>query len=94
MQTVLMVLCLVVLTSVLMGMVRVVLGPTSADRMLSVLLFGTSGVATLLLLGEATQIHALQDVALVFVVLAAVTAIAFVRLIWMPADKPSREDSS
>ena len=91
MRTILMVCSVIVLVSVVTGTIRVMRGPTAADRMLSVLLFGTSGVATLLLLAEAMEMPALNDVALVFVVLAAVTVVAFVRLIWVPPDEASRE---
>jgi len=93
MQTILMALSLIVLTSVIAGLVCVIRGPTAADRMLSALLFGTGGVATLLLWAEATDTPALKDVALVFVVLAAVSTVAFVRLIWMQAEATSEGDS-
>jgi multicomponent Na+:H+ antiporter subunit F len=61
------------------GMVRVLRGPTSADRMLAVQLFGTTGVAILLLLADALALRALRDVALVFALLAAVLAVTFVK---------------
>lgn len=61
------------------GLVRILRGPTGADRMLAAQLFGTTGVAILLLLGEATGVAALADVALVFALLAAVATAAFVR---------------
>jgi len=61
------------------GLIRVVRGPTDCDRMLAAQLFGTTAVAILLVLGEVTEKIALQNVALVFALLSAVTAIAFVR---------------
>jgi multicomponent Na+:H+ antiporter subunit F len=64
------------------GMWRVLRGPTAADRMLAAQLFGTTAVAILLLLAEASDSAALRDVALVFALLAAVTAVAFVRRAW------------
>jgi multicomponent Na+:H+ antiporter subunit F len=64
------------------GMWRILRGPTSADRMLAAQLFGTTAVAMLLLLAQATGNAALRDVALVFALLAAVTAAAFVRRAW------------
>ncbi|MBE0599058.1 MAG: multiple resistance and pH regulation protein F [Desulfuromonadales bacterium] len=70
---------LFLLLTVAIGLVRVGRGPTAGDRMLAAQLFGTSGVAILLLLGRAMQQPALWDVALVFAVLAAVTAVAFVQ---------------
>lgn len=64
------------------GMWRVLRGPTAADRMLAAQLFGTTAVAILLLLAEVTGGAALRDVALVFALLAGVTAVAFVRRTW------------
>ncbi len=64
------------------GMWRVLRGPTAADRMLAAQLFGTTAVAILLLLAEASGSAVLRDVALVFALLAAVTAVAFVRRAW------------
>lgn len=61
------------------GMIRVVRGPTAADRMLAAQLFGTTGVATLLLLSAAWKQSALMDVALVLALLAAVIGVTFVR---------------
>lgn len=70
---------LFLLITIAAGMVRVLRGPTDSDRMLAAQLFGTTGVAILLLLGEALAIPALVDVALVFALLAAVATVAFVR---------------
>ncbi|MGB3212197.1 MAG: monovalent cation/H+ antiporter complex subunit F [Desulforhopalus sp.] len=64
------------------GMWRVARGPTTADRMLAAQLFGTIAVALLLILAEAYGKTALLDVALVFALLAAVTAVAFVQRAW------------
>lgn len=61
------------------GMVRILRGPTAGDRMLAAQLFGTTGVAILLILAEALGQPALVDVALVFALLAAVATVAFVR---------------
>jgi multicomponent Na+:H+ antiporter subunit F len=64
------------------GLWRVMRGPTSADRMLAAQLFGTTAVAILLLLAEAMGEPALRDIALVFALLAAVAAVAFVQRVW------------
>lgn len=64
------------------GLWRVVHGPTAADRMLAAQLFGTTAVAMLLLLAQVESRPALRDVALVFALLAAVAAVAFVRRAW------------
>ena len=65
------------------GMYPVLRGPTPADRMLAIQLFGTIAVAILVLIGEAMSDTAMADVALVFALLAAVTMVAFVRRAWM-----------
>lgn len=72
------------LANLLVALVRVVRGPTDPDRLLAALLFGSTGVAVLLLLAEAQAAPALADVALVFALLAAVTGVAFARRVWLP----------
>jgi multicomponent Na+:H+ antiporter subunit F len=67
----------VLLGTMLAGLVRISRGPTAADRMLAALLFGTTGVATLLVLSQALAMPAAVDVALVFAVLAPVVGVAF-----------------
>jgi multicomponent Na+:H+ antiporter subunit F len=71
------------------GLWRVMRGPTAADRMLAAQLFGTTAVAALLLLAEGTARPALRDVALVFALLAAVAAVAFVQRVWSRSDDVS-----
>ncbi len=72
------------------GLVRIVVGPSPADRMLAAQLFGTTGVAVLLVLADATETPALRDAALVFVLLAVVLSVAFVKRGWVraPGDRP------
>jgi multicomponent Na+:H+ antiporter subunit F len=70
------------LLNIFAGLVRVLRGPTPADRMLAAQLFGTTGVAILLLLAEAFGLPALRDVALVFVLLGALATVAFVKRFW------------
>ena len=72
------VLMLVLLASLLAGLWRVLRGPSRADRMLAAQLFGTTGVAILVLLALASGTGALLDVALTLAVLAAVSVVAFV----------------
>ena len=62
-----------------MGLVRAMVGPSLQDRMLSVQLLGTGGVALLLLLSSLLAIPALIDVALVLALLAAGAAAALTR---------------
>jgi len=60
------------------GLVCVLKGPTLADRMMSVQLLGTSGIAALLLIATVAREPAIVDVALALALLAAFAAIAFV----------------
>ncbi len=89
MQTFYLALALFLLLNLGAGMWRVLRGPSAADCMLAAQLFGTTAVAILLLLAQATGNAALRDVALVFALLAAVTAVAFVRRVWPEADHDS-----
>jgi multicomponent Na+:H+ antiporter subunit F len=60
------------------GLVRLLRGPSNADRMLAPQLLGTAGVAALLLLGEATRELGVADVAMVLALLSAFASVAFV----------------
>lgn len=71
---------LLLLLNLGIGMIRVARGPTPADRMLAALLFGTTTVAVLLVLAEWMAVPALRDVALLFVMLAAIISVAFAGL--------------
>jgi multicomponent Na+:H+ antiporter subunit F len=68
-----------VLLMVALGWIRILRGPTQADRMMAAQLFGTGGIAALLLLGAATGLPGVVDVALVLAVLAVFASIAFVK---------------
>ena len=72
------------LLTILIGLVRIIRGPTPADRMLAAQLFGTTGVAIFLLLAEAEADPVLRDIGLIYALLAAVTSVAFVRRAWRP----------
>jgi len=73
-------LALVLLLTLFFGLLRIIRGPESVDRMLAAQLLGTGGVALLLLLGVGLGNHLLLDVALVAALLAAFAGVAFVRL--------------
>jgi multicomponent Na+:H+ antiporter subunit F len=62
-----------------LGLVRILRGPANADRILSVQLIGSGGVAVLLLLSAATQTPAIMDVALMLALLATFVSVAFLR---------------
>lgn len=57
---------LCVLVAVIIGMIRILAGPTAADRMMAAQLFGTCGVTIILLLAKGLENEALLDIALVF----------------------------
>lgn len=67
------------LIAVVFGLVRAFWGTSLEDRMLSVLLIGTGGVAITLLLSFALSAPALLDVALVMALLAVVAVIALTK---------------
>ena len=81
----------VVLAIVAAGLVRILRGPTAADRIMAAQLLGTGGVAVLLLLAQAVPMPGVADVALVLALLAAFIAIAFVKAATAPAPTPDRE---
>ena len=66
------------LLNLLAGLWRIAIGPTAADRMLAVLLFGSTTVAVILMMAEWLGDGSLRTVALLFVVLATVVTLAFV----------------
>jgi multicomponent Na+:H+ antiporter subunit F len=67
------------LLTVLVGLIRVARGPTLADRILVAQLFGTTGVAVLLLLAADTEMSSLRNVALIFAILAPITVVTLIR---------------
>ena len=77
---------LIVLVSLGGGVYQAMRGPTPGDRILVMQLLGTGAVAVLLLIGMATANTALQDVALVLALLAAITIVAFVQHSWIDKD--------
>lgn len=75
------------LVNLLIALLRVARGPTDADRLLAALLFGTTGVAILLLLAFTEDTLVLIDVALVFALLAAITGTVFAQRAWWPEEE-------
>jgi multicomponent Na+:H+ antiporter subunit F len=68
-----------VLASVALGLVRLLRGPSAADRMMAAQLLGTGGAAICLLLAAAEEVEAIADVALTLALLAALAAAALSR---------------
>lgn len=69
------------LLTVMASMVRVVVGPTRADRLLAIQLFGTAGTAVLLMMAYLWEQPALIDAALIIALLAAVITSALVQFL-------------
>jgi multicomponent Na+:H+ antiporter subunit F len=79
MNTLLILAALILTVSLMLGLVRVFIGPSLEDRMLSAQLVGTSGVGLLLLLGKLLELPSSLDLALVLALLAAVSVVALSR---------------
>lgn len=71
----------VLLLTVLAGCWRVWRGPTVADRLLALQIFGTTGIAVLMLLADWAGQPALLEGALILALLAAVLPVALVQLL-------------
>ncbi len=67
-----------ILVMIVLGLLRVLRGPGSADRLMAAQLIGSGGVAVLLLLSAAMELPAIADVALMLGVLAVFASIGFV----------------
>ncbi|XWX02502.1 monovalent cation/H+ antiporter complex subunit F [Aggregatilineales bacterium SYSU G02658] len=61
------------------GLIRILRGPTPADRLLAVQLFGTTGTAILILLSMEADNDAYKNVALAFALLSGILGVAFAR---------------
>ena len=61
----------IILVTVALGLVPIVRGASATDNILAVQLFGTGGVAVLLLLGAVSGAEAIVDVALTLALLSA-----------------------
>ena len=70
---------LFVLAMVALGLLRILRGASEADSLMAAQLLGTGGIAALLLLGAATGVTAVVDVALTLALLAAFASFAFVK---------------
>ncbi|WP_430009877.1 monovalent cation/H+ antiporter complex subunit F [Methylophaga lonarensis] len=69
------------MASILIGLVRVVIGPSHVDRLLAIQLSGTTGTAILLILSQTQASPALMDAALILALLAALVSAALVQFL-------------
>jgi multicomponent Na+:H+ antiporter subunit F len=81
---------LVLLLTIVLGLGHVFRRPGRAESLLAALLFGSTGVALVLVLGKGLGLDRALDIALVFALLAAVLGVAFVLRGW--PDDDSKED--
>ena len=79
MADVLLAVAILLLVIAAIGLLAILRRPGNVDRTMAPQLIGTSGVAILLLLADATATSSLVDVALTLALLAAFAAVAFVR---------------
>lgn len=77
---------LVLLLTFVASVVYVTTRPGGADSLLAALLFGTTGVAMVLVMGRALGLARAVDIALVLALLAAVLGVAFVLRGWPEDD--------
>ena len=92
MNSLALILAVFLLANLLVALLRVARGPTPADRLLAALLFGTTGVAILLLRSLATDNAALRDAALVFALRAASSGAAFAQRAWREEQAEATQD--
>lgn len=67
-----------ILLTVAVGLVRLLRGPDTADRLMAAQLLATGGAAALLLFGVASRTAAVAEVALLLNLLAAFASVGFV----------------
>lgn len=73
---------LIILITIITGLYRILRGPTAADRMLAAQLFGTCGVAIMLLLAKGLNEPVIEDIALIYGLLGVLSTVAFVQRAW------------
>lgn len=73
------------------GLIRVLMGPTTADRLLSVQLFGTTGTTILILLSLETNNESFQNVALIFALLASILGVTFTQYVQSGSNRQGEE---
>lgn len=78
---------LILLLTIVAGLYRILRGPTAADRMLAAQLFGTCGVAVMLLLAKGLAMPVIENVALIYALLAVLSTVAFVQRAWSRAGR-------
>lgn len=73
------ILCIALILFLLLGLVRIIKGPSYADQMLALQLFGTTSVALLIILSVIKSSSHLLNVALVVALLTSIGLVTFLR---------------
>jgi multicomponent Na+:H+ antiporter subunit F len=82
----LLIVAIFILFMVAIGLVRILRGPQDADRTMAAQLFGSGGIASLLLVAHATGVRGIEDVAMGLALLAAFSSIAFMNSVAAAGD--------
>jgi multicomponent Na+:H+ antiporter subunit F len=84
---------ILLLICLIVGLLRVLIGPDNANRMLAAQLFGTIGTTIVLVFSVLQNNEVITNVALVFTLLASITVIAFLKLAEQPIDNVSPSEN-
>ena len=84
---------IILLICLIVGLLRVLIGPDNANRMLAAQLFGTIGTTIVLVFSVLQNNEVITNVALVFTLLASITVIAFLKLAEQPSDNVSPSEN-
>ncbi|MBA6338330.1 multiple resistance and pH regulation protein F [Colwellia sp. BRX8-7] len=84
---------IILLICLIVGLLRVLIGPDNANRMLAAQLFGTIGTTIVLVFSVLQNNEVITNVALVFTLLASITVIAFLKLAEQPIDNVSPSEN-
>lgn len=82
----------ILLLCLIVGLIRVLVGPDNANRMLAAQLFGTIGITIVIVLSVLQNNEVITNIALVFTLLASITVIAFLKLAEQPMEQPNSKD--
>mgnify|MGYP003626819790 CR=1 FL=1 len=80
---------LAILLTMVLTLIRAVLGPTAYDRMLATNLFGTKIVLLIAVAGYALGWSSFVDVALLYAMINFVSTIAIMRFFEQPIEQPT-----
>lgn len=84
---------ILLLICLIVGLIRVLIGPDNANRMLAAQLFGTIGTTIVLVFSVLQNNEVITNVALVFTLLASITVIAFLKLAEQPIHNANPSES-